>query len=90
MEGEWGALVGLGGVPVVVALAGLARGLRLPAEWLPLAAVVLGVLWNVALAPLVPGGVYPKVLLGVLAGLAAAGLYDNGKAIVAMAGRGES
>lgn len=77
---EWSTLVGLGGVPVVVAMVGLVKALGLATNWAPLVAVVAGVAWNVGLAPLVPGGVYPLVLQGVLAGLAAAGLYDLGKA----------
>ena len=77
---DWSTLVGLGGVPVIVALVALGTLIGVPKPLAPLTCVVLGILWNLALAPLVTGGVYPLILQGVLAGLSAAGLYDLGKA----------
>lgn len=76
---EWSQYFGLASVPVIVALVAFVRQVGVPANWAPLAALALGIVWNVALVPLVQVDYYPAVLLGVLSGLSACGLYDVGK-----------
>ncbi len=77
---ELQALVGLAGAPVVAALvSAFVKPFMADARFYPAAAVVLGVAFNLALAvvlalPLVPAGI-----LGVLAGLAASGVYSGAK-----------
>ncbi len=73
---DWSDYFGLASVPVIIALVGLLRWLKLPTDYAPLVAVAAGVAWNLAVAPLVKTEFYPAALLGVIAGLAAAGLYD--------------
>lgn len=79
--------LGVAGAPIVLALVTmLARTLRLDARWRPLLAVLLGVVWSVGLASsnstlAAPGGMAKALLSGVVAGLAASGLYSSTKAL---------
>lgn len=78
-------LLGLGGAAVVVALVEAAKLAwpELGPRWYPLLALGCGVLWNVALAALLGADPGRAVALGVVAGLAAGGLYSGSKAVMA-------
>ncbi len=74
---DWNDYYGLASVPVIIGVVGVFRGLlKMPAEWAPLLAVICGVGWNLLVSPLLHSDLYPSALLGVIAGLAAAGLFD--------------
>lgn len=76
-------LIGMGGVPVVVALVAAFRvAFAVEARWLPVASVAAGVLWNVGAAYVLHTDLGTAVLYGVLTGLTASGLYSGGKALV--------
>jgi len=75
-------LVGLAGAPVVVALVQVAK-VWLPDQRLwPVAALVLGVAWNLALAAVLTQPLGAAALLGVLTGLLASGFWSVGKTFV--------
>lgn len=79
---EINELFGLGSVPVVVALVELVKRTlpELPARFHPTVAVFWGVVLNIALAYLLGLNYGTAAILGVLAGLMAAGLYQYGAA----------
>lgn len=82
------SLVGAAGAPVVMALvSALVKPLTDDARFYSAASIILGVLWNLLLAyALVEAGIQTHVLiasvviLGVLSGLAASGLYSSASA----------
>lgn len=73
--------VGLAGVPLLMALVALIKTTipELPARYYPALSVTLGVGWNVGLTYLLGTDHYVGALIGMVAGLAAAGLFDYGK-----------
>jgi len=75
-------LIGLGGVPLIIALVELVKRTipELPVRFHPALAVFWGIVLNVALAYLLAMNYGPAVLIGVVAGLAAAKLYEYGAA----------
>ncbi len=82
MEGE--ALIGLAGAGVVAALLQAVKSaIGFPTRFAPLVAVGLGIAWNVGLRGAgIADETYPvAVVLGVLSGLGASGLYSGAKAI---------
>jgi hypothetical protein len=80
------AAVGLGGVGVVKHLEeALFKPFVKDSRFYPLAAIVLGVVWNVSLAYVMGLPLAVSALIGVLTGLSASGDYDSGKANQAQA-----
>ena len=80
MESE--AVVGLAGAPVVLGLvAAVRQSVNLPDRWTPLLSLALGIVWNVSLRALEATNAEwgATVVLGVLSGLSASGLYSGGK-----------
>lgn len=76
--------VGLGGIPVIVALVQIAKAFVLDDRFHPLLSLAFGIVWNTTLA-LAMGAVLPEqiaraALIGVVLGLAASGLYSGGRA----------
>lgn len=70
--------IALGSVPVTIAVVELLkRSARPPKRWLPLIAVLVGVSLNVAAALIAPSAIALAAAAGLVAGLAAAGLYDT-------------
>lgn len=70
-------VVGLAGVPVIVALVEVAKQtLELPRRFWALAAVLLGIAWNLGVAVVLHADLAMAVLVGCLAGLSAAGLWS--------------
>lgn len=66
-------------VPVVVGLVAIAKGVGLPSKYAPLAAVAFGA----GLVALTGVAWQAFLVQGIIAGLAAAGLYSGAKATVA-------
>jgi hypothetical protein len=87
-----GELVGLAGVPVIVALVEVAKRSwpAMDGRWVPLLTLALGLAIN-AWAGLVVGiGLHEALALGLVAGLAASGLYSQGKALLGSGGGGRA
>ena len=73
--------VGLAGVPFITALVQLFKPWLADKRLMPVAAIILGVAINLAF--MVPGAnIALTVMVGVVAGLAASGLWSAGKAAV--------
>lgn len=79
-------LVGLGGVPVVIALVQAVKPFVSDDRWWPVLAVGFGVVWNVgaavALGARDTGQLGQAALIGVVIGLAAAGLYSGSRTML--------
>jgi hypothetical protein len=75
------ALLGLAGVPVTTALTELVKRAfpELPARFVPLVALAFSLALNVGLAPRLGVDVTTALVMGLVAGLAASGLYSAGK-----------
>jgi len=73
------SLLSAGLIPVVLAITEVIKRLGVATKWIPLIALVLGVLtvWAVD----IDGGA--RVLEGIVVGLSAAGLYSGTKATIA-------
>ncbi|GIW06346.1 MAG: hypothetical protein KatS3mg060_1151 [Dehalococcoidia bacterium] len=80
---EW---VGLGGVPVVVALVQLVKPFVHDERFWPVIAVVFGVTWNMVVATTLGSSTAADLaraaLFGVVVGLAASGLYSGGRTVL--------
>ncbi len=76
-------LVGLAGVPLVLALVELTKKTLpwLEERWYPLVSIAWAEVLNIALAYMLMSDVRVAVLLGLVAGLAASGLYSGGRAL---------
>lgn len=72
-------LIGPAGVPVIVAVVEVAKPWIGDQRFWPLVAVGAGMTLNVALAALLTQSLPAGALTGLVAGLAAAGLYSAGK-----------
>lgn len=74
-------LTGFAAIPVIIGLVQIAKGFIEDARYWPIIAIVVGVLWNVAVASITNQPLALAGLTGVVVGLAAAGLYDIRKTI---------
>lgn len=79
------ALIGLAGAGVVMALvAAIRQAVAIPDRFTPLLAIAMGIAWNAGLKAaeatddIAWGAI---VMLGILSGLAASGLWTGGKAV---------
>ena len=77
-------VLGFAGVPVIVALTEFTKVVLadLPPRWYPLAALGWGLLLNAGVGSYLGADPFLGAVSGVLAGLAAVGLYSGGKAVV--------
>ncbi len=77
-------IFGLAGVPFIIALVEWAKRSFpvLGRDSYPLLAMALGVLVNLALGWYLHVDVFVSVVVGIVAGLAASGLYSGGKEVV--------
>ena len=75
------SLIGIGGVPFVIGLVELVKRTfpSLPARFYPAIAVLWGIILNVTLAAILTLDYGTQVVIGVVAGLGAAGLFGYGK-----------
>lgn len=87
MESE--ALVGLAGAGIVLGLvSALKQALAIPGRMTPLIAIVIGMGWNVGVQQAgvqdvaEDSSIGAAVVLGILSGLAASGLYSGGRAVL--------
>lgn len=73
--------VGLGGIPLVQALVALTKTSlpELPARYYPGISIAWGVTFNIALAWLLRADLRVSVVVGVVVGLAASGLFQYAK-----------
>mgnify|MGYP001593523801 CR=1 FL=1 len=79
---ELADVIGLAGVPLIAALVQVAKTWVEDSRYYPLFALALGLGLNAGIA-LARGGDMPTALvLGLVAGLAASGLYSQGKTLV--------
>ena len=72
---------GLAGLPLCIALVEVVKGYWTDKRAYPLVAMAAGVIVNVAIASRSGADPLLAVLLGVVVGLAASGLYSSGKAL---------
>jgi len=76
------SVFGLAGAPLVMSLVTITIKPFVPdSRWYPVAALVFGIAWNVALAYGFGLALNTSVVLGVVTGLAAAGVYSASKAV---------
>lgn len=73
--------VGLAAVPVIIGLVEVFKRWIADDRYYPLIALALGIIINVAIAYQTAGDYLLAVLVGIVAGLAASGLYSGGKAV---------
>jgi len=71
-------IAGLAGIPIIAALVQIAKGWIVDARVWPLLAVVIGIVLNLVVAGATSGDLWRAGIVGLVAGLAAAGLYDVG------------
>ncbi|MFN8533270.1 MAG: hypothetical protein U0556_06965 [Dehalococcoidia bacterium] len=74
-------LIGLAGVPVIVALVQVFKPFVADSRFYPPIALGMGLLLNLGAAFLLDADPQRAALAGIVAGLAAAGLYDQGRAL---------
>lgn len=75
------ALGGVGGLTVVLGLVALLKGFVSDKRWYPVLALAGGVAWNLLLAAVLGQRLGPAIVLGLLVGLMASGLYSGQKAL---------
>ncbi len=77
-------LIGAAGVPAIVALVEVVKRTfpELPARWYPLLALLVGIGLNLALSGYSGAGPVEAAAVGLIAGLAASGLYSQAKVVV--------
>jgi hypothetical protein len=73
--------VGLAAVPVIIGLVEVFKRWIADDRYYPLIGLALGIIINVAIAYQTAGDYLLAVLVGIVAGLAASGLYSGGKAV---------
>ena len=78
---ELSDFVGLAAVPVIIGLVEIVKRWIADDRWYPLIALVLGMAINAAIAYQTAGNYLLAVLIGVVAGLAASGLYSGQKTV---------
>lgn len=71
--------IGLAGIPLVLALVQAFKPFVDDKRFWPIMAMILGVILNVAIACLMAGDMSTGVMLGIVTGLAAVGLYSTPK-----------
>lgn len=76
------AFVGMGGIPLIQALTALVKTMwqRLPNKYIPGVSIAWGITLNIVLMQLTHVPYWQAVLVGVVAGLFASGLYRGAKA----------
>lgn len=76
-------VIGLAGVPIIIGLVQLMKPFVTDSRFYPLIALGVALALNLGAAFLLDGDPRQAAFAGVVAGLAAAGLYDHGKALIA-------
>ena len=72
-------LTGIAAAPIIVALVAVIGGLapQLPRRAYPAVAVAIGIAWNCAVAAALGESLATAMLVGVVSGLTASGLYSS-------------
>ncbi|MDP2726561.1 MAG: hypothetical protein Q8P59_03365 [Dehalococcoidia bacterium] len=78
---ELGDVIGLAGVPFIAALVQVAKAWVAEDRYYPLLALAVGLILNIGIALARSGDLPTAVVLGLVAGLAASGLYSGGKTL---------
>ena len=68
-------------VPILIAFVEAVKKMGLPSKWSPAVAIVLGIGVNLIFS-VIGEGITQQIFFGLMAGLAASGLYDFGKTTV--------
>lgn len=76
-------VIGLAGVPLIAALVQVAKAWIKEERYYPLLALAMGLALNVGVALALGGNLPTALVLGLVAGLAASGLYSQGKTLAA-------
>ena len=74
---DWAVVTFL--IPIVVALAQVVKGIGLDVKYVPLVDIFLGVLGAYFYVPSAHNNVPMGILIGIIIGLSASGLYSGGK-----------
>ena len=74
-------LVGLAGVPVIIAAVQIVKSFVEDRRFYPIIALVVGLILNMIAAVATQSDPRRALLLGLVAGLAASGLYSQGKMV---------
>jgi hypothetical protein len=75
------AFVGLGGIPLIQALVAVVKTMfpKIPSQYFPGVSIAWGVILNVAIVwPVMGSDLRSVVIVGIVAGIAASGLYQWG------------
>ena len=72
-------IAGLAGIPIIAALVQIAKGWVTDRRWWPVLAIVFGLALNMVIAVPTSADMVRAGIVGLVAGLGAAGLYDVGK-----------
>ncbi len=75
-------VIGLAGVPLIAALVQIAKSWVSDERYYPVIALAVGLTLNLGIAYARQSDLPTAVLLGLVAGLAASGLYSQGKTLV--------
>lgn len=81
---DYQSFVGLAGFPIITALVELGKRVvpELGDRWWPLVALLLGIALNVGIAYRLATDIWLAVLVGIVTGLTASGLYSQAKTTV--------
>jgi len=64
-------------IPLIIALVELMKGVGLPKKWDPIASLILGIAGGVVY--ICPHDMKGGIIVGIMLGLSASGLYSGGK-----------
>ena len=78
---EYSDFIGLAGIPIITGLIQIVKGFAIPDKVLPIIALVLGITLNVAIAASLGNEILLAILIGIVTGLAASGLYSQTKTL---------
>lgn len=78
---EYSDFIGLAGIPIITGLIQIVKGFNVPDKGLPVVALILGMVLNIVIAVSVGNEILLAVLMGIVTGLAASGLYSQTKTI---------
>ena len=67
----------LGGVPIVIGLVQALKFIIPNTKWSPLFAIVIGIILDVIIGALINAPPIQSIIVGILAGLSAAGIYSG-------------
>ncbi len=78
---ELSDFIGLAGIPLIVALVQVAKSWVSEDRYYPVLAVAMGLILNLGIAQARGADLPTAMMMGLVAGLAASGLYSQGKTL---------